>query len=190
MRKSVSNHFPAFRLDTTAFYSDADDYITEVTLADGKNTQYQNIARAKTWGVEIAASWEIGETGFEPYANLTWMRRQLNENGMKTFKSGTPDFYGRYGVRWTGEYNGLGLRTDVYGFTQTSMETLKGNDPNKALRYGGATTFNMTAGVSFGPEKQYSLDAGLYNIFDKKYQNEGSIYEPGRYLALKLNARF
>ena len=177
-------------LDTTAFYSDADDYIAAVTLADGVNSQYQNIAKAKTWGVEMAASWEIGATGFEPYANLTWMRRQFNETGMKTFKSGTPDFYGRYGVRWTGEYNGLGLRTDVYGFTQTSTETLKDNDPNKVLRYGGATTFNMTAGVSFGPEKQYSLDAGFYNIFDKKYQNEGSIYEPGRYFSIKMNARF
>lgn len=177
-------------LDATTFYSDADDYIAVVALTGGTTTQYQNIAKAKTWGLEMSASWEIGATGFEPYANLTWMRRQFNHNGMKTFKSGTPDFYGRYGVRWTGEYNGLGLRTDVYGFTQTAMKTLENNDPDKELRYGGATTFNMTAGVSFGPEKQYSLDAGFYNIFDKKYQNEGSIYEPGRYFSIKMNARF
>ncbi len=177
-------------LDATTFYSDADDYIAVVALTGGTTTQYQNIAKAKTWGLEMSASWEIDATGFEPYANLTWMRRQFNHNGMKTFKSGTPDFYGRYGVRWTGEYNGLGLRTDVYGFTQTAMKTLENNDPDKELRYGGATTFNMTAGVSFGPEKQYSLDAGFYNIFDKKYQNEGSIYEPGRYFSIKMNARF
>lgn len=177
-------------LDATTFYSDADDYIAVVALTGGTTTQYQNIAKAKTWGLEMSASWEIGATGFEPYANLTWMRRQFNHNGMKTFKSGTPDFYGRYGVRWTGEYNGLGLRTDVYGFTQTAMKTLENNDPDKELRYGGATTFNMAAGVSFGPEKQYSLDAGFYNIFDKKYQNEGSIYEPGRYFSIKMNAHF
>ena len=36
----------------------------------------------------------------------------------------------------------------------------------------------------------YSLDAGLYNIFDKKYQDNQSIYEPARYFSLKMNARF
>lgn len=35
-----------------------------------------------------------------------------------------------------------------------------------------------------------TYDAGFYNIFDKKYQNEGSIYEPGRYFSIKMNARF
>lgn len=29
-----------------------------------------------------------------------------------------------------------------------------------------------------------------YNIFDKKYQDNQSIYEPARYFSLKMNARF
>ena len=48
----------------------------------------------------------------------------------------------------------------------------------------------MTAGVSFGPEKQYSLDAGFYNICDQEYRESQSIYEPARYFSLKLNARY
>ena len=176
-------------IDTAVFYSDASDYIDTVPDATGTQEQYQNINSAKTWGVEMAASWKIGATGFEPYASLTWMRRQYDHNGITTFKSGTPEFFGRYGVRWAGEYNGLGLHTDVYGYTQTATDSLT-TDKVTVLHCGGATTFNLTAGVSFGPEKQYSLDAGFYNISDKKYQDNTSVYEPGRYLALKLNARF
>ena len=52
------------------------------------------------------------------------------------------------------------------------------------------TTFNLTGGVTFGDQKQYGLDAGFYNIFDKAYREQTAIYEPGRYLAIKLNAKF
>ena len=111
------------------------------------------------------------------------MRRQYDENGVKTFKTGQPEFYGRYGVRWNGDKNGFGLRADAYAYSQSESD-------DGTYRYGGATTFNVTGGVSFGPEKQYALDAGFYNIGDKLYQNDGAIYEPGRYFAVKLNARF
>ena len=30
----------------------------------------------------------------------------------------------------------------------------------------------------------------IYNIFDKAYREQTAIYEPGRYLAVKLNAKF
>lgn len=88
-----------------------------------------------------------------------------------------------YGVRWNGDKNGFGLRADAYAYSQSESD-------DGTYRYGGATTFNVTGGVSFGPEKQYALDAGFYNIGDKLYQNDGAIYEPGRYFAVKLNARF
>lgn len=173
-----------FNLDLTAFYSSAKDFIDTVAVPGKPNTsKYENIAKAKTWGIELSASYAIGETGFEPYADLTWMRRQYDENGVKTFKTGQPEFYGRYGVRWNGDKNGFGLRADAYAYSQSESD-------DGTYRYGGATTFNVTGGVSFGPEKQYALDAGFYNIGDKLYQNDGAIYEPGRYFAVKLNARF
>lgn len=181
-------------IDSAVFLSLADNYIAALPFDNAGNRRYENIAQAKTFGVELTAAYEIGSTGFEPYANVTWMRRQYdNGEGFKTYDSATPEVVARYGVRWTAEYNGLGLRTDVFARSQTATKYDDGvADTTKTSSYhlGGATTLNLTAGVSFGPEKQYSLDAGFYNIFDKKYQDNTATYEPGRYFSIKMNARF
>lgn len=176
-------------LDGAAFLSLFDDYIT--TVKTGNTTsQYQNVAKAKSFGIELAASWNISQSGIEPYANLTWVRRQYeDEIGFKTYKTGTPEFWARYGVRWNRDFGGYLLRADGYAHSQTACE-YEENSHKQDYRLGGATTFNLTAGVSFGAEKQYQADFGVYNIFDKKYQDSTSIYEPGRYFAAKLNARF
>lgn len=176
-----------FMLDTAAFLSLADDYIAAVSISPTEQ-QYDNMAEAKTFGIELSTSYQIGETGFTPYINGTWMRRQYtNEDGFKTYKTSTPEFIARYGVRWEGERNGLGLRTDLYAKSLTASEY---DDGGYNYRLGGATTLNLTAGVSFGAQKQFSFDAGIYNIFDKKYQEMQSIYEPSRYFSVKLNARY
>lgn len=176
-----------FMLDTAAFLSLADDYIAAVSISRSEQ-QYDNMAEAKTFGIELSTSYQIGETGFTPYINGTWMRRQYtNEDGFKTYKTSTPEFIARYGVRWEGERNGLGLRTDLYAKSLTASEY---DDGGYNYRLGGATTLNLTAGVSFGAQKQFSFDAGIYNIFDKKYQEMQSIYEPSRYFSVKLNARY
>lgn len=179
-------------LDAAAFLSLADDYIAAVPIDKRGNSMYENIAKAKTFGVELTAAYEIGRTGFEPYTSVTWMRRQYDDGeGFKTYDTATPEVVARYGVRWTGEYNSLGLRSDVYARSQTATKYDDGTAAGtSSYRLGGATTLNLTAGVSFGPEKQYSLDAGFYNIFDKKYQDNTAIYEPGRYFSIKMNARF
>lgn len=169
-------------LDATVFYSDADDFITTVRMSPTVS-QYQNIAKAKTVGLELATSWAIADTGFEPYASLTWLRREYDNNGVKTTKTGSPNFYGRYGLRWSGDVEGIGLHTDAYAWTQSASD-------DGTYRYGGATTFNLTGGLAFGPQKKYTVDAGFYNIGDKLYQNDGAIYEPGRYFAVKFNARY
>ena len=95
----------------------------------------------------------------------------------------------RYGVRWTGEYQGLGLRSDLYARSYSKTKYKEASERSN-YNLAGYTTLNLTGGVSFGPQKQYSLDVGLYNIFDVAYREQTAIYEPGRYAAIKLNARF
>ena len=46
-------------IDAAAFYSDAKNYITTEYLADGVNSRYVNADKAKTRGLELAASWNI-----------------------------------------------------------------------------------------------------------------------------------
>ena len=140
-------------------------------------------------GFELDAGINIGN--FEPYTTLTLLRREYQENGIKTTKSGTPKVTARYGVRYQREYDGAFFRTDLFAISQSATESHNMSvDEPTTTSYGGATTFNLTGGVSFGPENAYSLDAGFYNITDKKYQNNGSTYEAGRHFAVKLNAKF
>lgn len=184
-------------IDAAAFLSLAKNYIGSVpyTHEGGKvgDTIFANIAKAKTFGIELSTSYLIGDTGIEPYANVTWMRRQYdNGEGFKTYDSATPEIVARYGVRWSGEYSSISYRTDLYARSQTATKYDDGDTTDSSSSYclGGATTLNLTAGFSFGPQKQYSLDAGFYNIFDKKYQDLQAIYEPGRYFNIKMNARW
>lgn len=180
--------------DLAIFYSTADDYIATLYNAQKRGYQYNNVAEAKTFGVELTSSVRIAETGFEPYLTATWMRRQYqNGNGFSTYDTATPEFMLRYGVRWSGMYAGLGLRADAFARSQTEIEYddgVQSATDSSSYRLGGYTTLNLTAGVDFGPKRQYSFDLGLYNIFDKGYQEQASIYEPGRYFVAKLGARF
>lgn len=180
--------------DLAIFYSTADDYIATLYNAQKRGYQCNNVAEAKTFGVELTSSVRIAETGFEPYLTATWMRRQYqNGNGFSTYDTATPEFMLRYGVRWSGMYAGLGLRADAFARSQTEIEYddgVQSATDSSSYRLGGYTTLNLTAGVDFGPKRQYSFDMGLYNIFDKGYQEQTSIYEPGRYFVAKLGARF
>lgn len=176
------------RVDAAIFYSDADDYITTVAI-DENNSRYTNVGKAKTIGFELDAGVQLGD--FEPYTVLTILRREYEENGVETTKTGTPKVTARYGVRYNTEYNGALWRADAYAVMQSATESLDVSDPDaEVISYGGATTFNLTGGVSFGPDNAYSFDAGFYNIGDKAYQNNGAIYEAGRHFAVKLNAKF
>ena len=180
--------------DIAAFYSEADDYIATLWNESLGGYKYSNVAEAKTFGVELTSSVRIAETGFEPYLTATWMRRQYqNGNGFSTYDTATPAFMLRYGVRWSGMYAGLGLRADAFARSQTEIEYndgIQSATDSSSYRLGGYTTLNLTAGVDFGPKRQYTFDLGLYNIFDKGYQEQISIYEPGRYFVAKLGARF
>ena len=181
-------------VDVATFLSLADDYIGTVPYSGGlvpsSDRIYENIAEAKTFGVELSASYRF-TNGIEPYVTLTWMRRQYDYGtGFTTYDTATPEWMARYGVRWAGEYKSLDLRADFYARSHSATEY---EDPDQAsdnYRLGGYTTLNLTAGVGFGPRNQYSLDGGFYNITNKKYQDLQSIYEPARYFAIKLNARF
>lgn len=174
-------------LDVAVFYSDAKNYIETFEVRPDEYMN-KNVAGAKTHGIEVEASYRF-ENGFEPYVNGTWMRRKFEQDGTSTYDSGTPELYGRYGVRWYGDVQGASLRTDFYAVSQ-SETALYDFDDKVTTRYAGSTYFNLEAGVAFGPQNAYSFDVGLYNITDKAYKLSDSIYEPGRYFAAKFNAKF
>lgn len=200
LKPETSNNFEvgarwmsnSIMLDAAMFYSKAKNYIQALPISSSLS-RYENVGEATTYGLELTGSYEIKSIGLEPYVNLTLMRRQFDYGNVETYKTATPAVIARYGFRWNGEANGLGLHADAYARTISKTEY---QDPSatarsdSSYRLGGATTFNLTGGVTFGDQKQYGLDAGFYNIFDKAYREQTAIYEPGRYLAVKLNAKF
>lgn len=187
-------------IDGTVFYTEADNYITAIKHeAEGrKESQYANVAHAKTLGLELESSWKVGD--FEPYAVVTLMSREFEHNGFSTKKTGTPKVAARYGIRYTTSAMKADWNADLYAITQSKSEELIVEDKNTTTlsSYSGFTTFNLTGGVSFGPNKAYRLDAGVYNIGDKLYRYNGgkmdqfdrSVYEPGRHAAVKFTATF
>lgn len=189
----------AFSVDSAVFYSKADDYIDSLLTAKtmmGKTYRYTNVSEATTYGLETSLSFHVFEN-FEPYTTFTLMRRKFEQNGISTYDSGTPEMTARYGVRWNGVVEGLNLRADAYAISRSdSVQHNYDYDPNeagsqkKSFELGGATTFNLTAGVSFGKDSAHSIDVGLYNITDKLYQTSDAIYEAGRYFTVKWNSKF
>lgn len=182
-------------VDAALFYNMTDDYITSVSLGktpDGVSmSQMRNVAEATTFGLEMSISARPIAGRFEPYTNFTIMRRKYEQDGVSTYESGTPDFTARYGVKWSDEVDGLKFRGDAFALTRTSTDEHNMNaSAPEVTHIGGATTFNLTGGVSFGPQKQYSFDVGLHNLTDKLYTKAGATYEAGRYFTAKFNAKF
>lgn len=183
-------------VDTAVFYSKADDYIT--ALDQGLSTptfKYDNIAEAKTLGFEMESSLRIGD--FEPYTTVTLMKREYTNDGITTKKTGTPKAAARVGVRYFTTAMDADWNADFYIVTQTKTEEYIFEE-KETSKSGGFTTYNLTGGVAFGPDKAYRLDAGIYNIGDKLYRyNSGkmdgfnrALYEPGRHAAVKFTATF
>ena len=194
------------KVDAVIFYSLAKDYIArtfskEIQIPGARPQpgmdpvmvtkeiwQPQNVDEAKTIGLELSAFTMLGQTNFEPYVNLTLMKRQYDSGNHKTWDTGTPLVTAVYGMRWAGEQNGLGVRWDAYARSQSSSKL--SNATGTVYELGGYTTFNLKGGIDFGAQKQYTVDFGLYNVFDKLYMHQEAIYEPGRYAAIKFNAAF
>lgn len=180
-------------LDLAFFYSIADDYIATLPIAGTGDYRYANVAEAKTFGSELVASYRFATAygEFTPYASLTWMRRQYDDGeGWKTYDSATPEWVSRYGVRYAKSLtDNLDFRADVYGRSQSATE-YRSSTGSGDYDLGGFTTANVSFGFDFGAERQFSLLAEVLNIFDKRYQYNTAILEPGVHANVKLSYRF
>ena len=184
-------------VDAAVFYSEAENYITAVQFGNPNTPMfhYDNIAKAKTLGFEMTSSLRMGD--FEPYTSVTLLSREYEQNGDSSKKTGTPKASARIGVRYFTTAMEADWNADLYAVTQTKSEEYDFKNKTTSS-YAGFTTFNLTGGVAFGPDKAYRLDAGIYNIGDKLYRYNGgkmddfvrTVYEPGRHAAVKFTATF
>lgn len=181
-------------LDAAAFLSMATDYIAMMPVEGTTNIEmYQNVSEATTFGAELALSHAFDtEWGkFTPYVTATFIRREFDYgDGLKTYDSGTPSLFGRYGVRYAKALHPqCDFHLDVYGHSQSETKLLD----NSGERYetGGFTTANIAATFDFGQKKEFSLTTEVLNLFDKRYEYlNGAMLEPGIHANVKLTYKF
>ncbi len=170
-------------LDVAAFASFVDDYIANVEISPANasitETQYQNVSKAKTFGLELAADYAF-DNGFTPYASATYMRRQFENETRTTYNTGTPAFVGQLGLKY---YTSM-FDNKIDFFADLNMTGQVGSKVyiNDVLEnYEGFASFNFDFGFNFGEEKNLGVVFELNNILDKEYYynaNSGD-YEPG-----------
>ena len=178
--------------DASIFYNRASDYITSMLISSSRSGsvyRYDNVAKAHTVGLELAGSYRIGTTGFEPHVSLTALRRTFEQDGISTSDTGTPGLRVTYGVKWSGDTTWGRTSADLFARSATKADSYSFST-GATEHYDGWTTLNFTAGLDFGPSKNYSLNVGLYNLTNTDYVTPMSLYEAGRYGEVKFTARF
>jgi len=201
LRPETSNNFEVgarwndgvTSIDAAVFYSLADDYIASVPTAVSGEHTYINVADATTFGAELAVSraFDTAWGRFTPYVSGTWMRRQYDDGrGWKTYNTATPRLIGRYGVRYAKALNdSADVFADAYLRSQSATK-YSSRTGTSDYELGGFTTANLSFGLDFGAEKNFSLVAEVLNILDKTYQYNSAIIEPGLHANVKLVYKF
>jgi hemoglobin/transferrin/lactoferrin receptor protein len=176
----------ATTLDATVFYTDATDYIT--TVSDGTTGTYENVDQAKSWALEIYAEHDLDLWKLAPYASLSAMRRQLcHANGYKTFDSGTPDLFGRIGLRKVWDIDQVSGTFDLYvrGESGVAYRDDSGAITDSTSGYG---MLNLRTDVDFG--NGMSLVTELINLTDRSYTPYGQMPGAERSVNLFLTKTF
>lgn len=183
-------------IDAAAFYTKAKNYIDSVDCAGAPSVgcpspelTYINVDEATTFGLEGSIHYAIPDTGFDPYATATLMRRKYSFETYDTYQTGTPALKARVGLRYDHPVGETGLiYSDFYvrGATSADERGTRGT-----TRAGGWTTVNLSLGATAGADQQYRIGLDLLNLTDTSYQTTPEESEqPGRSVTLSLTASF
>ncbi|MCB0358431.1 MAG: TonB-dependent receptor [Bdellovibrionales bacterium] len=164
-------------MDTTFFLSAAKDYIDHVRCTEGsdlcgprlgsRDRVYVNVDQARTYGAELAASFDAGAV--TPYGSLTWLRRRFEGMDGTTYKTGLPSLSGRGGVRFDHRFSpDMRGWLDFYTRAATGSDELL--DDGSVEHAGGWGTLNLSVGTALlgGEHLRYMID--FLNLGDKLYR--------------------
>ena len=164
-------------VDWAIYYSEAKDYIASLpcsgqaicsgnsTSSRGEYFYYDNIDRAKTWGMELTA--EYNGWAVSPYLSGNLIRRQYEGETVKTWDTGEPALTGRAGLKHTLLLNSANVTSDLFVRAASSADDKTGS---REIRYPGWATLNLAFNTEFGPQEQYQVNLALNNLTNKRYQ--------------------
>lgn len=154
-------------LDGTLFYTDAKDYIQSQLLTPGVY-QYQNINKAKTWGVELEAEFDTALWDLRPYVGAAYLQREFTyANGYSTKDSGTPDLSGTLGMRRYWNAGSMDGEWDLYlsGESGAISRNSSGTAVDEAAGY---TTLNLRVDAQLTDNLVLNFEAN--NLLNKSYR--------------------
>lgn len=164
-------------IDGAIYYSEAKDYIASLScsgqpVCNGNTTSsrggyyyYDNIDRAKTWGMELTT--EYNGWAVSPYLSGNLIRRQYEGNTIKTWDTGEPALTGRVGLKHTWLMNVANVTSDVFIRAASRAKDKTGTTEKNAP---GWATLNLAFNTEFGPQDQYQVNLALNNLTDKRYR--------------------
>ncbi|WP_370603997.1 TonB-dependent receptor plug domain-containing protein [Citrobacter braakii] len=164
-------------IDGAIYYSEAKDYIASLScsgqpVCNGNTTSsrggyyyYDNIDRAKTWGMELTT--EYNGWAVSPYLSGNLIRRQYEGNTIKTWDTGEPALTGRVGLKHTWLMNVANVTSHVFIRAASRAKDKTGTTEKNAP---GWATLNLAFNTEFGPQDQYQVNLALNNLTDKRYR--------------------
>lgn len=175
-------------VDATLFYTKAKDYISTTPNLAPPNYTYVNVDGATSYGLELYAEKTIGDSRFTPYISATWMRREFEYGtGLSTYDSGTPEIFGKIGVRYDWDLGNVFGSLDA--FVQGEGKTVTRNSAGTIIdQTGGYATFNIAAEAELA--KNVHVTASFNNLFDKSYDPVNSIEGAGRNFSVFMTYKF
>lgn len=156
---------PGTLIDATAFYTMSEDYIAYTSTSTGLT--YDNVDEATSYGLELYAETRVGSSDFRPYISGSYIIRELDfGNGYTTKDSGTPELFGRIGVKYDWSAWGMGGVIDAYARGESATE-LRDEDGAIVQEGDGFTVLDIDAEIALTDNA--SLTIGLNNLFDLDY---------------------
>ncbi|MFB5642265.1 TonB-dependent receptor plug domain-containing protein [Kluyvera ascorbata] len=164
-------------VDGAVYYSQAKDYIASIACsgqaicngttnsARSGNYYYDNIDRAKTWGMELSA--EYNGWVVSPYVSGNLIRREFESPTGKTTNTGEPTINGRVGVKHTLMLNAANVTSDLFIRAASSAKDDTGTEETRTP---GWATLNLAVNTEFGANDQYQVNVALNNLTDKRYR--------------------
>lgn len=170
---------PDWKLDAALFRSNIRDLIQSVRIdasqcASPPCSQMQNVARARATGLELAVDGRVGALALD--ANYLWLyRKNLEDATVKLTDTARHKFFAA--ATWTHGAWQLG------GSLEAASRRYSSSDGRQEAA--GYAVANAKAGYRLAGG--LLIEAGIHNLFDRRYEYSEGFPEPGRNYFVNFN---
>lgn len=188
-----------FNVDLALFHNRYKNGIVYEYIPGTSPSRYdtKNVAKAKSWGMELAIDATIPNTGLTPYGSLNLLKYETeDQNGFTTDDTSRAPVWGTVGLRWeTDLWENSRLFTDL-SLTMSEGAFTRKPDGSKIDKTDSWQRTDFSIGLEGGDEHEYSVVLSLRNIFDEDYQiaapfsPSSPLPEPGFHVVLSAGYEF